>query len=223
MYIAAILNYFPAMIKTVLKSALGIILLILLWQYQLIIYGVSQARGQLKVIYNSREIVDVLKDPTVADSIKYKLNLIQEIKQYSFDSLGFEVTDNYTTYFDQQDKPTLWVVTGARPFVLEPKEWYFPILGRVPYKGFFKFEKAEENYKHSLTLNPNNDWTLKTFGMLYFQQVKYEDAFELWRKQAKLNPNFQPIDYSDFGDFYLSIGEYPKSKVFISIYLSFIA
>ena len=144
MYIAAILDYFPAMIKTVLKSVLGIILLILLWQYQLIIYGISQARGQLKVIYNSREIADVLKDPMVADSIKYKLNLIQEIKQYSFDSLGFEVTDNYTTYFDQQDKPTLWVVTGATPFALEPKEWYFPILGRVPYKGFFVFEKAEE-------------------------------------------------------------------------------
>ncbi len=144
MYIAAILKVFFKNIKIVLKSALGIFLLILLWQHQLILYGISQARGQLKVVFNSREISDVLKDPLVADSIKYKLNLIQEIKQYSFDSLGFEQTDNYTTYFDQQGKPTLWVVTGARPFVLEPKEWYFPILGRVPYKGYFVFKRAEE-------------------------------------------------------------------------------
>ncbi|MCK5281675.1 MAG: tetratricopeptide repeat protein, partial [Cyclobacteriaceae bacterium] len=81
--------------------------------------------------------------------------------------------------------------------------WYYYEKGQ--------FEKAEESYQHSLTLNPNNDWTYKTLGMLYFQQVKYEDAFELWRKQAKLDPNFQPIDYADFGDFYLSIGNYTKS------------
>ncbi len=132
------------MLKTVLKTALGIIILVLLWQHQLIFYGISQARGQLKVVLNAREIADILKDPLIADSIKYKLNLIQEIKQFSFDSLGFEVTDNYTSYFDQKGKPTLWVVTGAKPFLLEPKEWYFPVLGRVPYKGFFVLSKAED-------------------------------------------------------------------------------
>ncbi len=96
------------------------------------------------MILNAQDIADVLQDPQVADSIKSKLTLIQEIKQFSLDSLGFEKSDNYTTYFDQQGKPTLWVVTGSEQFKLKAKEWYFPILGKVPYKGFFIFRKAEE-------------------------------------------------------------------------------
>lgn len=132
------------MIKTVLRSVLALILLLLLWQHQLLLYGISQAKGQLKVISKSREIPDVLSDPLVADSIKYKLRLIQEIKQFAVDQLGFEETENYSTYYDQHGKPSLWVVTAAKPFKLEPKEWYFPILGKVPYKGFFVYQKAVE-------------------------------------------------------------------------------
>ena len=93
---------------------------------------------------NSTDVSDVLADPSVPDSVKYKLKLIQEIKQFTVDSLGFEPSDNYTSYFDQKGKPSLWVVTGAKPFALEPKEWYFPILGKVPYKGFFVHSKAED-------------------------------------------------------------------------------
>lgn len=132
------------MLKKVIRIALVLILLLLLWQHQLIIYGVSQLRGQLNVILNSTEVSDVLADPGIPDSVKYKLKLIQEIKQFTIDSLGFEPSDNYTSYFDQKGKPSLWVVTAAKPFALEPKEWYFPILGKVPYKGFFVYSKAED-------------------------------------------------------------------------------
>ena len=141
LYIA---NFDALMLRKVIRIALVLISLLLLWQHQLIIYGVSQLRGQLNVILNSREVPDVLADPGVPDSIKYKLNLIQEIKQFTVDSLGFESSDNYTSYFDQKGKPSLWVVTAAKPYALEPKEWYFPMLGRVPYKGFFIYSKAED-------------------------------------------------------------------------------
>ena len=69
---------------------------------------------------------------------------MSEIKQFAYDHLGFETTNNYETFYDQEGKPTLWVVTAAKPFALEPKEWHFPFLGSVPYKGFFVLRKAEE-------------------------------------------------------------------------------
>lgn len=132
------------MFKTIVRTSLGILLLLLLWKHQLILYGISQAKGQLQVVLNAREITDVLDDPLVPDSIKYKLKLIQEIKAFTQEHMGFSETENYETYFDQQGKPSLWVVTAAKPFALVPKEWRFPFLGAVPYKGFFVLEKAEE-------------------------------------------------------------------------------
>jgi predicted aminopeptidase len=36
----------------------------------------------------------------------------------------------------------MWVVQACEPFALQPKVWDFPIVGTVPYKGFFNKEKA---------------------------------------------------------------------------------
>ena len=36
----------------------------------------------------------------------------------------------------------MWVVLAAEAYQLKPKEWKFPIIGTVPYKGFFNKQKA---------------------------------------------------------------------------------
>ncbi len=135
------------MVKTILKTVFLVLLLLVIWQHQLILYGLSQARGQLKIVMNAEEIETVLNDPGVADSIKNMLQLVPEIKQFTYEYLGFEETDNYQTYFDQGGKPVLWVVTASEPFALKAKEWYFPFLGEVPYKGFFVYGKAEDEQR----------------------------------------------------------------------------
>src|SRR5690606_3806447 len=37
-----------------------------------------------------------------------------------------------------------WTVSASDPWRLQPYEWSFPIVGRVPYLGFFKEEEARE-------------------------------------------------------------------------------
>jgi predicted aminopeptidase len=44
--------------------------------------------------------------------------------------------------YDQKGKEIMWVVIASRKYKLEPKEWEFPILGAVPYKGFFNEKLA---------------------------------------------------------------------------------
>jgi predicted aminopeptidase len=150
------------MFKTGIKIFFLVLVLLILWKHQLILYGISQAKGQLNVVMDSREVAEVLNDNSVADSVKSKLKLISEIKQFAYDRLGFDETDNYETYYDQQGKPSLWVVTGAKPFAMEPKEWHFPFLGAVPYKGFFELHKAEEEER---ALERNNwDTNLRVAG-----------------------------------------------------------
>jgi hypothetical protein len=44
------------MIKKVFKAAILALGLLVIWKHQLILYGLSQARGQLHVVINAREI-----------------------------------------------------------------------------------------------------------------------------------------------------------------------
>lgn len=103
----------------------------------LVLYGLSQAKGQLSIVWNARPTEEMLGDPNFPDSLKQKLVLIQEIRRFAVDSLGINDSENYTTVYDQQGKPLLWTVTAAEPYKLKAKEWRFPVLGSVSYKGFF--------------------------------------------------------------------------------------
>jgi predicted aminopeptidase len=129
--------------KKIGYTVLAVLLVLILWNYELLSYGVSQASGQLAIVWNTRPVEEVLKDPEVVDSVKQKINLIYEIKKFAFDSLGINRNDNYTTFYDQKGKPILWVVTVCPPFEMKAHEWSFPFLGSFSYKGFFKYEKAK--------------------------------------------------------------------------------
>jgi predicted aminopeptidase len=130
-----------------IKKIFGFVCIVFLgWvmlNYDLIRYGYDQAKDQLHIVFNTKPVQEIMGDPQVADSIKMKLALIQEIRAFATDSLGIHESENYTTFFDQKGKPILWLLTASKPYSLKAKKWHFPILGSVSYKGFFDLEKAK--------------------------------------------------------------------------------
>jgi predicted aminopeptidase len=112
--------------------------------HQLVSYGIDQGIGQMNIVMHARPVQEVMNDPQVNDTIKQKLQLIEEIKKFAIDSLGLTASKNYSTFYDQHGKPILWVLTGAEKFRLRAVEWKFPVVGRVSYKGFFNFEKGKK-------------------------------------------------------------------------------
>ncbi|HMP98951.1 MAG TPA: aminopeptidase [Cyclobacteriaceae bacterium] len=132
--------------KRMFKKVLWILLLLAAVLFavfhELVFYGIAQGKGQLGIIWKAKPITYYLNDPSFPDTLKQKLHFIEEVKQFAIDSLGLAPTKNYSTLYDQQGKDIMWVVTAAKPFALEPKEWKFPVVGSVPYKGFFNQEKA---------------------------------------------------------------------------------
>jgi predicted aminopeptidase len=131
-------------LRTFSKISFVALFLVSAWNYDLVFYGVRQLKGQLTIIWNAKPVEDVLKDPALKSETREKLLLTEEIRRFAMDSLGLKNSKNYTTYFDQQDKPIMWVVTGCRPYELKAKEWWFPFLGNVSYKGFFTEARALE-------------------------------------------------------------------------------
>ncbi|MFL5762379.1 MAG: aminopeptidase [Bacteroidia bacterium] len=115
----------------------------MIW-HKMAVYGLTQAKGQLELVWNARPIDEALADPAFPDSLKQKLILVKEIKVFCTDSLGMNPSDNYAAVYDQKGKALLLTVSGCDPYSFTPKEWSFPFLGSVPYKGFFDKEEARK-------------------------------------------------------------------------------
>jgi predicted aminopeptidase len=129
-------------IKRILLALLLILVVLTVAYWDLVIYGIRQGKGQLNIIWNARPVEHFLEDPAFPDSLKQKLVLINEVRKYAIDSLGLKDTKNYKTLYDQKGEEIMWVVTASEPFKLKAKEWEFPVLGSVPYKGFFNKDLA---------------------------------------------------------------------------------
>ncbi|GAB3896384.1 aminopeptidase [Spirosoma agri] len=128
------------------KIGVGVLLVLVvlgLWQRELVSYGWMQARGQLRILWNTKPVDEVLADKTYPDSLKQKIALIREIKRFAIDSLGLDKSGSYESFYDQQGKPILWVITAAEPYRLVARQWNFPILGTFSYKGFFEKDRAD--------------------------------------------------------------------------------
>lgn len=140
---------FRRSLKWIWLTLLAIVVLVVALYWELILYGLQQGQGQFNIIWNARPVEEYLSDPAFPDSLKVRLELINEIRKYAIDSLGLKDTENYKTLYDQKGKEVLWVVIASEPFQLKSKEWKFPVIGSVPYKGFFKKERAD-NLKKEL-------------------------------------------------------------------------
>ena len=130
------------MIKRGFKIFIGLLILLCLFNCKSICYGIEQGVGQLKIVWKAKPLKDYLNDDNYPDSLKAKIRLIEEIKQFSVDSLGIYPSKNYTKMYDQKGRPGMYVVTACEPYDLIPYQWSFPIVGKFSYKGFFKKRKA---------------------------------------------------------------------------------
>jgi predicted aminopeptidase len=67
---------------------------------------------------------------------------IRDIRRFAQEELGLRETANYTRYVDiDRDYLALVVSASAKDSFLR-HEWWFPVAGRVPYKGFFNEKDA---------------------------------------------------------------------------------
>ena len=55
---------------------------------------------------------------------------------------GLPAKDAFTQFTQLERDTLLLVLSGARKDWLEPKTWWFPVVGRVPYKGYFDLDDA---------------------------------------------------------------------------------
>ena len=102
--------------------------------------GLAEAR----ILRARRPIPEVMTDPATRPEVRDKLAFIWEARRFAADELGIDVGDAYTQ-FTRLDSDTLaMVLSAAEKDRMVPKTWWFPIVGNVPYKGFFDHDDARD-------------------------------------------------------------------------------
>lgn len=104
-------------------------------------YLLQAIYGQDELSYQARPIEAVVADESVPESTRRLLALIQDVKGFGA-RRGLEITKNYREYVDLGRVAVVWNVSASQPLRFEAVTWTFPIVGSVPYLGWFNERDA---------------------------------------------------------------------------------
>ena len=113
-------------------------------------YVYHAAKGQYRLLHDSIPIEEALAGEELGSKEKDRLRLVALIKEFGEKELGLRRTENYQTVYLASNLPPIYVLSAAPKDRLSPKTWWFPIVGRMPYLGFFDQEMAREKEKELL-------------------------------------------------------------------------
>jgi predicted aminopeptidase len=98
----------------------------------------SQAvAGQYEILAHQKSIDELLHDPAADPRLKAKLELVLKLRQFAAQELNLRPDGSYLKYVDVHRRFVVWNVNVAPPLSLEPKTWWFPIVGSASYRGYF--------------------------------------------------------------------------------------
>jgi predicted aminopeptidase len=135
--------------RLLLKIVLGAVVLLVL----LVAIGAAVSsdvrfvlRGgyeEARLLLRRRPLAELAADTTAPAAWREAAVLVFQARAYADTALGLRVGETYTT-FAEVGRDTLVLVLSASPKnALRAHLWRFPIVGTVPYRGFFSLEAAQ--------------------------------------------------------------------------------
>lgn len=124
-------------------------------------YVIRAGYEEAKILIKRKDIKKLVDSSTLEQGEKEKLVLVLDVRDYA-KSINLKVKNSFTKYTKLKKKNLVWVITACPKNSLKPKTWWFPIVGSVPYKGFFSKKDAESEAKklnqqgYEVFLRPSN-------------------------------------------------------------------
>jgi len=103
-------------------------------------YVLTAAGYQLEVLWGRVPVEQAIEAGQLTPEQIERARLVPGIKAHAR-SLGLADTGHYSTITPTWDT-TVYNVSGCQELSFSPRTWWFPIVGRVPYLGFFDEQAA---------------------------------------------------------------------------------
>jgi predicted aminopeptidase len=108
------------------------------------LYVAQAAKGQIQILNAREPIKRVLADPKTDPKLKERLEVVRLAREFASSELKLPNNKSYTSYADLNREYVVWSVVATPEFSVEPREWCFPIVGCVAYRGYFKQASADK-------------------------------------------------------------------------------
>ena len=109
-------------------------------------YVLRGAYEQSKILLARRDISHVIDDPSTSATDREKLRVVLDARAFS-EKIGLNPGGSFKSFAEVSRDPLAWVVVASRRDAFAMYTWWFPIVGTVPYKGFFDKADAEAQVK----------------------------------------------------------------------------
>ncbi len=109
-------------------------------------YG-QAVRGHVDVMSRSRPIGQVLaaSDDGGETELQQALRSVPGVLAFAEKEMGLSPGRSYRSYADLERPYVVWNVFAADEFDLEPKTWWYPLVGSLSYRGFFSARAAHDH------------------------------------------------------------------------------
>lgn len=104
-------------------------------------YVIKQGYNQMLMLYKAQPIEYALRDSKIDQETRKKLELVISVRKFAHEHVHLKTFNNYKDVNLDWHK-VMFNVSACEPLAFKSYEWWFPIIGYVPYKGFFNKEDA---------------------------------------------------------------------------------
>jgi predicted aminopeptidase len=105
-------------------------------------YLLQSVQGHLTLMSKREPIARVLGNPSTPQALRAQLKSVTAIRDFASRDLGLPDNGSYRSYADVGRPYVVWNVVAAPEFSVDAKQWCYPIVGCVAYRGYFREQRA---------------------------------------------------------------------------------
>lgn len=107
-------------------------------------YVLRAAFEEGRILRLRRPITAMVGNERLDAATRAKLRIVLDARAYADSALGLDAGESFTMFSPLPHDTLVLVLSAAYRDQLRFYRWWFPVVGRVPYKGYFNFGEAQK-------------------------------------------------------------------------------